>query len=160
MISLGAPHAHILLWLVDLNEEIEKVVYINGEKTTITENKPAPNFKTCVQGKEGLEREEGIRKLEEFADLLISVSSSEEKVLKYQTHNHTFTCHKQKQKTNAWIIVRDDEGFGKDDGKKTGPILKTPKCRFKFPRFPMPKTTFLEPFDSSKTDAIVIKKAK
>ena len=157
---LGAPHAHILLWLGDLNEEIEKVVYINGIKTTTIANKPAPNFKNCVQGKEGIEKEEGIRKLQEFADLLISVSSSDEKVLKYQTHNHTFTCHKQKQKNNAWIVVQEHEGFGKDDGKKTGPILKTPKCRFKFPRFPMQKTTFLEKIDSSKTEAIVIQKAK
>lgn len=157
---LGAPHAHILLWLVDLNEEIEKVVYINGIKTTTIANKPAPNFKNCVEGKEGIEKEEGIRKLQEFADLLISVSSSDEKVLKYQTHNHTFTCHKQKHKSNAWIVVQEHEGFGKDDGKKTGPILKTPKCRFKFPRFPMQKTTFLEKIDSSKTEAIVIQKAK
>ena len=45
---LGAPHAHILLWLVDRSEEIEKVVYVNGVKITTREYKPAPNFKTCV----------------------------------------------------------------------------------------------------------------
>ena len=92
--------------------------------------------------------------------MLISVSSDDEQVLKYQTHNHTFTCHKQIKKSNAWIIVREDEGFGKDDGKKRGPMLKTPKCRFKFPRFPMPKTTFLESLDPDKTEQIVFKKAK
>ena len=119
---LGAPHAHILLWLVDLNEEIEKVVYINGIKTTTIANKPAPNFKNCVEGKEGIEKEEGIRKLQEFADLLISVSSSDEKVLKYQTHNHTFTCHKQKHKSNAWIVVQEHEGFGTKMSIQVSPL--------------------------------------
>ena len=118
LVCIGAPHAHILLWLVNLTEEIKKEVYINGKKTAVTEYKPAPNFKNCVQGKKGIEREQGIKLLEEFADLLISISidESEEKIKKYQTHNHTFTC--TKNKASGWIVVAEDEGFGKDDGKK------------------------------------------
>ena len=154
LVCIGAPHAHILLWLVDLTEEIKKEVYINGKKTSVTEYKPAPNFKNCVQGKKGIEREQGIKLLEEFADLLISISidESEEKIKKYQTHNHTFTC--TKNKASGWIVVAEDEGFGKDDGKKTGAKLKTPKCRFKFPRFPMQKTMFLEPLKKKNPDEL------
>ena len=148
--------------MVDDEEEISQTVYINGKQTNVTQKKPAPNFKNCVEGKKGKEREDGIRKLEEFADLLISVSidDSEEKVLKYQTHHHTFTCHK-KHKGSGWVVVQEDEGFGKNDGgKKKGLKLKTPKCRFKFPRFPIRKTTFLEPLSPLNTEEIVIKKAK
>ena len=54
LVCIGAPHAHILLWLVDLTEEIKKEVYINGKKTCVTEYKPAPNFKNCLQGKKAL----------------------------------------------------------------------------------------------------------
>ena len=38
--------------------------------------------------KKGIEREQGIKLLEEFADLLISISidESEKKIKKYQTH--------------------------------------------------------------------------
>ena len=93
--------------MVDDEEEISQTVYINGKQTNVTQKKPAPNFKNCVEGKKGKEREDGIRKLEEFADLLISVSidDSEEKVLKYQTHHHTFTCHK-KHKGSGWVVAQ------------------------------------------------------
>ena len=159
-LNAGAPHAHILLWMVDEQEEISNTVYINGKEITFTHKKQAPNYKNSVEGKRGKEREDGIRRLEAFAELLISVSTddSEEKVVKYQTHHHTFTCHKKNRGT-GWIVVGEDEGFGKDDSKKKGQKLKTPKCRFKFPRFPIRKTTFLEPLSKIDNEEIVIKKA-
>ena len=54
----------------------------------------------------------------------------------------------KKHKKTGFIIVRDDKGFGKFDKQKKGDILKTPKCRFNFPKYPMRNTSFLEPFPS------------
>ena len=61
----GAPHAHILLWLVDENETVKRKVIINGEERYIEEFKPAPNFKNCVDGKKNEERnwEKGNRRV-------------------------------------------------------------------------------------------------
>ena len=155
----GAPHAHILLWMVHQDSYVEKTVFINGEETIVKENKPAPNFKNSVDGKKGKDREDGIKTLEDFADELITIKikEDEEDVLKYQTHKHTFTCTKKKK--NSSFIVKEDEGFGKFDGKMKGSTLKTPKCRFHFPRFPIRATTFLEPLVEKDNNENVIKKA-
>jgi hypothetical protein len=155
----GAPHAHILLWMVHENTFIEKTVFINGEETIISENKAAPNFKNSVAGKKGQAREEGIKILENFADelIILDIEEDEENILKYQTHKHTFTCTKGKKM--KYIIVKESEGFGKMDGKMKGPVLKTPKCRFLFPRFPIRATTFLEPLIEKDNNENVIKKA-
>ena len=78
-------------------------------------------------------------------------------MLKYQTHKHTFTCTKKKK--NSYFIVREDEGFGKFDGKRKGTTLKTPKCRFHFPMFPIRETTFLEPLVEKESNENCIQKA-
>jgi hypothetical protein len=58
----------------------------------------------------------------------------------FQTHNHTFTC-KKKRKT---ITVKKHEGHGRLDGKSEGPkIANYIECRFKFPQFPLNRTTFI-----------------
>ena len=102
----GAPHAHILLWLVDINVKIEKTVYINGEKHCYQVPEPAPNYKNSVEGKKHEERDAGIKLLEDFADQMICLSDKEnnrEKVLKYQTHSHSFTCHKKHKKVDLLL---------------------------------------------------------
>ena len=91
--------------------------------------------------------QEKIRNIEQFADLLISTSpddikckkhinsekSSEcneckdlvEKVNKYQSHNHTFTCAKKKKT----ITIKETEGHGRLDGFVKGVELKNiPVC--------------------------------
>jgi hypothetical protein len=145
--------------MVHQDSYVEKTVFINGEETIVKENKPAPNFKNSVDGKKGKDREDGIKTLEDFADELITIKikEDEEDVLKYQTHKHTFTCTKKKK--NSSFIVKEDEGFGKFDGKMKGSTLKTPKCRFHFPRFPIRATTFLEPLVEKDNNENVIKKA-
>ena len=155
----GAPHAHILLWMVHNSTFIDKRVFINGEETIVKENKPAPNFKNTVEGKHGLERDSAIKELQTFADELITleIGDDEDNVLKYQTHKHTFTCTKNKK--NSYFIVREEEGFGKFDGKRKGITLKTPKCRFHFPRFPIRETTFLEPLVEKDNNENIIQKA-
>ena len=144
--------------MVHNNSYIEKIVFINGKKTIIKEHKPAPNFKNTVDGKKDQERENAINILEKFADDLITltIEEDEENVRKYQTHKHTFTCTKKK---NSYFIIKEEEGFGKYDGKMKGSTLKTPKCRFHFPRFPMRSTTFLEPLILKDNNENVIKKA-
>ena len=155
----GAPHAHILLWMVHNDTFIERRVFINGKETIVKENKPAPNFQNTVQGKFGDERESAIKSLQSFADELITLEIGVDalNIQKYQTHKHTFTCTKKTK--NSYFIVREDEGFGKDDGKLKGTTLKTPKCRFHFPRFPIRETTFLEPLVEKDNNENVIQKA-
>lgn len=161
----GAPHAHILLWMVHTHQFEEKKTYVNGEERISQENRPAPNYRNSVLGKRGQEREEGKRILEEFADELITLDLDDDLVTKYQTHKHTFTCTKQRK--NSYFTVQEDEGFGKEDGKRKGPSLRTPKCRFHFPRFPMRKTSLLEPLvqtqpnviNENSVSEIIIKKA-
>ena len=89
--------------------------------------------------------------------ITINVKEDEEQILKYQTHKHTFTCTKKNK--NNYFIIKEDEGFGRLDGKMKGTKLKTPKCRFHFPRFPMRVTTFLEPLLEKDASEMVIKKA-
>ena len=86
---------------MDENQKLEKTVYINGKKHTYQVPKPAPNFKNTIEGTKEEARKAGIKELEEFADQMISLSDADndmEKVLKYQTHNHSFTCHKKIKK--------------------------------------------------------------
>ena len=60
-----------------------------------------------------------------------------EKVEKYQTHRHTFSCNKKKQT----ITIKENEGHGRLDGLVKGPELRNiPLCRFKFPKFPLDQT--------------------
>merc|ERR1712208_57538 len=55
-----------------------------------------------------------------------------ERVEKYNRHLCTFTCHKKKKT----MSIKPDEGHGRLDGKKTGPLLsRIPKCRFNVPFF-------------------------
>ena len=104
----GAPHIHSLIWLKN------------------KENGDAPNFWIDTDAKEeDLEdqNQERMKKIEKFADLLITTSPDDmccekhakinnherdlincnvcteliEKVKKYQQHHHTFTCAKKKE---------------------------------------------------------------
>ena len=106
---------------------------------------------------------ERLEKVANFADFLISTSYDEiscqkhrnkgqhedcsecqilkEKVQKYQTHKHTFTCSK-KVKT---ITITEAEGHGRHDGRIKGPeISNIPVCRFKFPKFPLDETKVIQ----------------
>ena len=57
-----------------------------------------------------------------------------DKVEKFQTHNHTFTCAKKKKT----ISIKANEGHGRLDNQIRGPELRDiPVCRFYFPKFPM-----------------------
>ena len=99
--------------------------------------------------------------MEKFAELLISTSPEEilcdeherspnskdeqcsncltlqEKVRKYQTHGHTFTCAKKRK----CLTIKETEGHGRLDGLVKGPLLSNISvCRFKFPKFPLNET--------------------
>ena len=79
--------------------------------------------------------------------------SLREKVIKYQTHGHTFTCAK-KRKT---ITIKENEGHGRLDGSVKGPALTNISvCRFRFPRFPLNKTKVVLGL-SKDTDEDIIK---
>ena len=105
------------------------------------------------------------KNIEQFADLMITTSSSDmscinhstlrnnesliqcvdckklkQKVDKYQTHNHTATCLKKKK----LLTIKETEGHGKLDGKKKGKEMKNIQiCRFRFPRFPLATTKLI-----------------
>ena len=64
-----------------------------------------------------------------------------EKVDKYQSHKHTFTCAK-KMKT---ISIKETEGHGRLDGQVKGPaLINIPVCRFRFPKFPLDETRLIK----------------
>ena len=140
----GAPHVHSLVWLKNKDD------------------KDAPNFWAESNDQENFR----IEKVQDFAESLICTSPDQmvckkhesrkeqfleiqscdecivlkEKVKKFQTHKHTFTC-KKKAKT---ITVKENEGYGRLDGIKTGCVLSNIEvCRFKFPKFPMNKTKLI-----------------
>ena len=123
-----------------------------------------------------------IKKVEKFADFMMSTSPDDmtcekhksdkckqdtillctecqflkEKVEKYQSHNHTFTCAK-KMKT---MTVKETEGYGRLDGKVKGPALQNiPVCRFKFPKFPLDETKLIRGM-SKDTDEKIVKARK
>ena len=78
-----------------------------------------------------------------------------EVVVKFQSHMHTFTCHKKKRR----IMIGDDEGHGRLDGKKKTVPLELKSCRFGFPKNPIDKTEFILGFPED-TDKKIVKKAK
>ena len=79
-----------------------------------------------------------------------------EKVDKYQSHNHMFTCSK-KLKT---LTIKENEGHGRLDGKVKGTaITNIPVCRFRFPRFPLDETKLIKGIPKD-TDEKVVKARK
>ena len=161
----GAPHVHSLLWLK--NEA----------------NEDAPNFWSDEEAQQSSSDESRKKKVEDFADSLISTSSDDircgkhemkdinpleiqkckncnvliYKVQKYQSHNHTFTC-KKKMKT---LTIKKIEGHGRLDGKKEGPVLSNIEaCRFKFPKFPLDQTCLVLGIPKDTEEGIVKERQK
>ena len=79
-----------------------------------------------------------------------------EKVQKYQSHNHTFTCQKKMKS----FTIKESEGHGKLDGIKYGQVLSNiTVCRFKFPKFPLDETRLILGIPKD-TDESIVKKRK
>ena len=113
----GAPHVHSLLWLKNQDNEEAPNFWIDPSEFDQNEDESKKTEKHQQI------KEERIKKMEQFADLLISTSAQEircdehgllfenddlvkncnqcqtlkEKVEKYQRHKHTFTCAKKKK---------------------------------------------------------------
>ena len=139
----GAPHVHSLLWLKDSN------------------GKDAPSFWSKEENEDEIKFR--FELIEKFTDMLVSTSPDDmhcedqlcqnlkssncnqcdnwkEKAKKYQSHNHTATC----LKTGKLITIKKNEGHGWLDGIAVGEELKNiPLCRFRFPHFPLDKTTLV-----------------
>ena len=80
----------------------------------------------------------------------------QEKVKKYQSHNHTFTCAKKRK----MLTIKANEGFGRLDGYAKGiQLLNIPVCRFYFPKFPLDETKLI-PGMSKDIDEDVMKMYK
>ena len=79
-----------------------------------------------------------------------------QKVEKYQSHSHTFTCAKKKRT----LTIKENEGHGRLDGQVKGPALSSISvCRFKFPKFPLDETRLVKGI-SKDIDEEVIKTRK
>ena len=141
----GAPHAHILLWLVEEGETQEKRIVFNGHIKTIEVPKPAPCFRNTVFGKFGEERIQGKKELLEFIQSVVSIENN--RLATRNIHGHSFTCQKGKKKV---IKIQPNEGHGKFNPNGEN-LLIFPKCRFSFPRFPMPESKILEPMNPQET---------
>ena len=164
----GAPHVHSLLWLEDQNGDPAPTLWNNEEEC-----------QTSMDGDKTIEE-----RIEKSNDELISCSVElatcpahsieesegecedcnvlQEYVRTFQTHSCTFTCRKKKK----IMTISGEEGLGKND-KCPSIDLIIPVCRFKFPRFPIDKTTLLYPIGKDvnekdalkmRTDLIKIKK--
>ena len=155
----GAPHVHSLLWLKNKDDE------------------DAPNFWSHSETDQDNSIETKKKKVEDFANSLISTSPDEmycekheskrnsshvkdcsncielkEKVKKYQSHRHTFTCEKKVRS----ITIKGNEGFGRLDGIKDGPALSNiTVCRFKFPKFPLDETKLVLGIPKDADDSIL-----
>ena len=79
--------------------------------------------------------------LEEGSDDCDDCRIIKERVLAYNQHSCTFTCHKKKKT----LLIREDEGHGRLDHRKSGPRIDSYlKCRFNFPLFPIDETIFIQ----------------
>ena len=67
-------------------------------------------------------------------------SNIKELVKKYQTHSCTFSCHKK----HKYMKLHKKEGFGINEEEDEEEIIFK-SCRFKFPRYPLDKTTLIFP---------------
>merc|ERR1712082_359655 len=154
----GAPHVHALLWLEDEKGNRAPSLWNNESE-----------LESATEDDESLEK-----KIEDSNNELVSCSeddakcpthASEEsleecedcKILKdyvntFQTHNCTFTCRKKKR----ILRISSKEGHGKNDPEQL-PDLIVPVCRFKFPRFPLDKTTFCLPVTKETDEKEVLK---
>ena len=178
----GAPHVHSLLWMKNKNNDDAPNFWIEPNDVSLNstnKSKTNENGENTDQEKriKAIE-EKRIKEIEAFADFLISTSAAEiqcdkhktndgeircdqcqslrEKVIKYQTHGHTFTCAK-KRKT---ITIKENEGHGRLDGSVKGPALTNISvCRFRFPRFPLNITKVVLGL-SKDTDEDIIKTCK
>ena len=153
----GAPHVHSLLWLK--NSKGEDAPSFWSEEDQYSDNEGSDNEE---QRSNNLEEKKA--RIEEFVDFFISTSADDlrckihlkhsdqasifckdckffqDKVAKYQTHGHTFTCSK-KGKT---ITINASEGHGRKDRSMIGrELLNIPICRFNIPKFPMDRTKLI-----------------
>ena len=81
----------------------------------------------------------------------------QERVLAYNQHSCTFTCHKKKKK----IIINEDEGHGRLDQIKTGSKIDSYlKCRFNFPLFPLDETMFIQGISKEESEGEVKSRKK
>ena len=80
-----------------------------------------------------------------------------ERVLAYNQHSCTFTCHKKKKR----FLIKEDEGHGRLDQKITGPKIDGYlKCRFNFPLFPLDETTFIQGISKEESEEEVKSRRK
>ena len=169
----GAPHVHSLLWLKNQKDEDAPNIWIDQQ-----EDENNDDGSEAQENDKIVYDELKVREVEKLADFLISTSSEDmfcdkhnflteahdcadcallkDKVDKFQSHNHTFTCAKK----NKTISIKANEGHGRMDNHTQGPELSNISiCRFRFPKFPLDETklVFGMPKD---TEEDVIKERK
>ena len=152
----GAPHAHMLLWLIGDNGEEPPSLFASseGEGPSMADiSSSIASFSTGVIC--GSADEATCENHEIFQSDCDSCISLKEDIVKYQSHRHKFTCHKKKRR----IRISEDEGHGRSDGKIKDVALEVKSCRFNFPKNPIDKTEFILGFPEG-TDPITLKKAK
>jgi hypothetical protein len=140
------------------NGEEPPTLYLHGEGDGLSTPEicsSIASFSTgVILGSAGEAHCENHQSFEADCDQCIALK---EVVVKFQSHRHTFTCHKKKRR----ILIGDEEGHGRMDGKKKTVPLDLRSCRFKFPKNPIDKTEFILGFrEDTDTDKAIVKKAK
>ena len=150
--STGAPHAHILLYLVDEEGNAPPTLF----DITTGENSEELNlelFKSIEETNDDLyssSLDEAKCQVHENADEedlsedCESCKVLKELVKKYQSHVCTFSCHKK----HKFMKIHKKEGLAisetMSETDETEEIIHQ-TCRFNFPRFPIDKTTLIFP---------------
>ena len=176
----GAPHVHSLLWLKNDKKEDAPNFWIdpdaNDQNLDSMENDQTKSHtESKTNASEEMEINKRIKEIESFADFLISTSAEEikcakhdldideevhcdeclalkDKVMKYQSHRHTFTCAKK----GKLMTIKENEGFGRLDGSIKGPLLSNISvCRFRFPRFPLDETRVVQGLPKDTSEDVV-----
>ena len=138
----GAPHVHLLAWCKDRN------------------GRPFPSIANCSEE----EIPKITKEIEQIHSKIISCQLDEgevdedleQKILKYQSHNCTFTCHKKKKT----ITIKKEEGYGISQVPSDATdLIAIPLCRFDFPKNPSDVTVCLTSFRKDE-DPEVISRAK
>ena len=132
----GAPHIHSLLWMKNENEEDAPNFCFTPTAENEEQNDKNTDQAKAGTGpdvsKSNEQIQQRIDEIQDFADFLISTNPDtircnehesktdnipgceacqilRDKVIKYQTHRHTFTCAKKKKT----ITIRENEGHGR-----------------------------------------------
>ena len=149
----GAPHIHCLLWLK--GDKGEKPPSMCNEDSRTDPNLGEKIASFCGSIMSGCSTDMNCDTHKLFNGDCVECNEGKKLVEKYQSHKHTFSCHKK----GKIIRIPGTEGHGRLDYKIQGQDLQIDVCRLRHPKFPIDETEFVFGFPQD-VDEKVLKNAK